>query len=69
MLDNKWLTIAEASDVIGCSDSYVRFLLRENQISGKKVTDRLWLVDVASAKKFAKTPQKTGRPRGISKNP
>lgn len=63
MLDNKWLTIEEAAELIGCTTSHLRFLLREEKIKGKKVGERLWLVDVASAKQFARHPAATGRPR------
>lgn len=68
MLDNKWLTIDEATEVIGCTSGYIRFLLRKNHVEGKKIGPRAWLVDVKSAKKFAKTPKKTGRPRKYEKN-
>ena len=68
MLDNKWFTIEEAAEEIGCTPSYVRYLLRKNNISGKKVTERLWLVDINSTRKFAKAPKKTGRPRVTPKN-
>ena len=63
MLDNKWYTIDEAAEEIGCTPSYVRYLLRESHVDGKKIGPRMWLVDVKSAKTYAKTPKKTGRPR------
>lgn len=63
MLDNRWLTIEEAVEVIGCTPGYVRILLRDEKLIGKKLGDRLWLVDVDSAKEFAKKPASTGRPR------
>lgn len=63
LLDNKWLTIEEAVDVIGCTPSYVRFLLRQEKLAGKKISERAWLVDVDSARKYAKKPKVTGRPK------
>ena len=68
MLGNKWLTIEEATEVIGCTPSYVRFLLRKELVLGKKLSPRTWLVDVKSARTFAKAPKKTGRPRRSEKN-
>jgi hypothetical protein len=67
MLDNKWLTIEEATEIIGCTPSYVRFLLRKEHLAGKKLTERTWIVDEQSAKKFAESPKKTGRPRTTEK--
>lgn len=63
MLDGKWLTIEEAAKAVGCTDGYVRLLLRQEKISGKKIGERLWLVDVDSVRDFACKPQLTGRPR------
>lgn len=63
MLDNKWMTIPEATESIGCTRSYVCYLLRTEKLKGKKLSERLWLVDAKSVSKFKAEPQKTGRPR------
>lgn len=63
LLDNKWLTIEEATNVIGCTPSYVRYLLREQKLAGKKISERAWLVDMKSAHKYGAKPQATGRPK------
>jgi len=63
MLDNRWLTLAEAAEVTGFTDSYLRFLLRKGEISGNKFSPRLWLIDKKEAEKLAKKPKTMGRPR------
>lgn len=68
MLDNKWMTIPEVVDVLGCTSSYVRRLLRDEVLTGRKVGQRAWVVDAKSVQKFSKKPKKTGRPRRHEKN-
>jgi hypothetical protein len=68
MLDNKWMTIEEATESIGCTRSYVCYLLRSDKLKGKKLTERAWLVDVKSVNKFKAEPKKTGRPRKNGEN-
>jgi excisionase family DNA binding protein len=68
MLDDKWMTIEEATKAIGCTRSYVCYLLRRKQLAGQKVGERAWLVDAISVSKFKAEPKKTGRPRSNSEN-
>jgi excisionase family DNA binding protein len=63
MLDGKWLTLEETAKLTGYTDGYLRRMLRNGELSGKKFSARLWLVDLSSAKKLADKPHTTGRPR------
>jgi excisionase family DNA binding protein len=63
MLENRWLTIEQAMEVMGVTDSYIRSLLRAEKISGQKISGKCWLVDAKSAREFAKVSPGTGRPR------
>lgn len=45
-----FLTIAEAVDYMGCTDGWVRHLLREDKLRGKRIGERLWLVSLESAR-------------------
>lgn len=67
MLENKWLTMAEAAELMGVTTNYVRLLLRQKKVEGQKIGERCWLVDAKSAKGYARLPYVTGRPRKASK--
>lgn len=67
MLHHTWLSIPEAAEIIGCTQSYVRYLLRTETLSGEKFNARAWMVDAKSVKAFAKNPRPTGRPRSSVK--
>jgi len=45
----EYLTIAEAVDYMGCTDGWVRILLRTKKLRGKQIGQRLWLVTRESA--------------------
>lgn len=45
----EYLTIAEAVDYMGCTDGWVRILLRSKKLRGKQIGQRLWLVTRESA--------------------
>jgi hypothetical protein len=64
-LENNWLTIDEATVVMGITPSHIRALLRDQKIFGQKIGQRCWLVDAKSAREFARSAQKTGRPRSV----
>jgi hypothetical protein len=53
-----------AARIIGCRDANVRILLIAGRIRGRKI-GRDWWVDADSAKAYAESPQKTGRPRHV----
>jgi excisionase family DNA binding protein len=64
----KWLTVAEAAEIIGCSQQRVRFLAKQSEIKSEMLTGKCWLIDRVAAETMAKTPAKTGRPRKSQKN-
>lgn len=45
----EYLTIAEAVSYMGCTDGWVRILLRKKKLRGKQIGQRLWLVTRESA--------------------
>ena len=69
MLGNNWLTVSEAATLIGCSAQRLRVLAAEEKIKAAKVGARVWLIDRKAAQHMAANPAKTGRPRGVKKNP
>ena len=46
----EYLTIQEAVAFMGCTDGWVRHLLREERLRGKRLGQRLWLVSAKSAR-------------------
>ena len=46
----EWLTVSEAVEYMGCTDGWVRALLRDGKLPGaKRIGQRLWLIPVAAA--------------------
>jgi excisionase family DNA binding protein len=43
------MTIAETVAYMGCTDGWVRALLRDGKLRGKRLGERLWLVSLSSA--------------------
>lgn len=66
MLQENWVTVKQAADIIGCRVQHVRLLARNNEIKASRIGEKLWVIDRTSAEKYAKAKKKTGRPR--SKN-
>lgn len=64
-MDRKYVTTAQAAEIIGCVDSRVRQLLREGVIEGERV-GRDWIVLRRSAEKYGEMERKPG-PKGASK--
>lgn len=62
-LSDELINVTDAAKIIGCTPAHVRLLLDRKQIEGEKLHSHAWLVVRKSAQKYAKTPQKTGRPR------
>lgn len=60
MLDDL-ITIQEAIKRYKLSDSYLRRLLRQGKIRGRKL-GTTWILDPASIEVFLSTPRKRGRP-------
>lgn len=48
------ISVTAAAEKAGCTVSYIRRLLREGRLSGQRVSDRCWLVDVKELKKLSK---------------
>jgi excisionase family DNA binding protein len=47
----EYLTVSEAVDVMGCSDGWVRILLREGKLHGaRRIGQRVWLIPAAAAR-------------------
>lgn len=47
--DNKWVSVSEACDLAGCTDGWIRHLLREDKLGGFQVNEWTWMVDRAEA--------------------
>jgi hypothetical protein len=58
-----FVSVSEAAEIIGCSDSRVRQLLIDRTLAGQKLNERAWAVERKSAESYAKQPQTVGRPR------
>lgn len=73
----EYLTIAEAVTYMGCTDGWVRMLLRNKKLRGKQIGQRLWLVTRESAAEVrdSLTTRATGkkhlaqRPAALRKKP
>jgi excisionase family DNA binding protein len=47
----EYLTVAEAVEIMGCSEGWVRTLLGEGKLRGaRRVGQRVWLIPVAAAR-------------------
>ena len=42
--DNEWITIAEAVEVAGCTNGWLRNLLQKGDLKGWKAGERAWLL-------------------------
>ena len=47
--DNEWITIAEAVEVAGCTDGWLRMLLAKGDLKGWKAGQRAWLLRRSNA--------------------
>lgn len=68
MLEGKYYTVTQAAEIAGCTVSYVRQLLRKEEIRGEKIGERAWLIPVSQIAKLKESPSgKPGRPRSGKK--
>lgn len=67
IMQNPFLNVVEAAEVIGCNPSRVRQMLSTGQLEGIKVNERAWMISPESAAKVRDTIAPTGRPRKNSK--
>lgn len=66
----EYLTIAEAVEVMGCTDGWVRALLSRGELVGRKIGQRLWLVSAASARRArANLTTRANGKRHLAKRP
>lgn len=64
MLEGKYYTVTQAAQLAGCTVSYVRQLLRRDEIRGEKIGDRAWIIPASQIAKLKESPSgKMGRPR------
>lgn len=62
------ISVTTAAEVIGCTVSRVRQLLRDGELKGEKLGPRAWAVSRVAAEKLAAKPAATGRPRKFSQS-
>ncbi len=47
----EYLTVTEAVELMGCTDGWVRILLREGKLPGaRRIGQRVWLIPTSAAK-------------------
>lgn len=64
MLEGKYYTVTQAAAIAGCTVSYVRQLLRKEEIRGEKIGERAWVIPASQLAKLKESPaKKSGRPR------
>ena len=64
---SEFLTAKQASEVIGCSDAHVRYMIANGELSGVKM-GHSWLIRRKDAEKKRDTEAPCGRPRKNSPN-
>lgn len=63
-VSDKFLTVAQAAEIIGCTDGRVRQLIREKKINGvDNVSERIRLIPKEEAYRLRDTHHNVGRPR------
>lgn len=62
MLDKNWISVKEAAERNGCTDGYIRRLVREEKVAKFEVHERFYLVDNRTVVKYFKQPRQPGRP-------
>lgn len=62
MID-KYISVPQAADIIGCTVNRVRQLIGEGKIRAEKLNDRAWAVVADDVHEYADAEQTTGRPR------
>ena len=56
-----YISVKEASERYGVSESYITRLLREGRLKGQKLGLRVWMVNVNEVEAYLKEPRKRGR--------
>lgn len=68
MLQKNWVTVKEASKLIGCTVQHVRHLARNDRLESAKLNERAIVIYLPSVEKYCKTEKTVGRPRISEKN-
>lgn len=68
MLQQNWVTVKEASEILGCSVQHVRHLARSEVIRSSKLTERTMVVHLPDVQKYNEIEKTVGRPRRGDKN-
>lgn len=63
-----YCTTTEAAEIVGVTDSYIRRLVRNDEIPHVSVGPRAILIPRLAAEKMRDSSAKTGRPRSRSHN-
>jgi len=61
--DDEWLTVSDAAKLSGYNPEYITRLIRQGEISGRKVSI-VWLVDRESLLAYVEKAKKLGGKRG-----
>lgn len=66
----EYLTVSEAVAYMGCTPGWVRYLLREGKLRGKRLSERVWLIPIEAAREArdALTTRASGK-RHLAKRP
>lgn len=74
--DDEWISIGEATRIMGCSKSWVLMLLNSGRLEGKRIHSRAWAVsrraaeaDVARYRQETVGRRRVGRPRAENVQP
>lgn len=63
----EWMSVPEAAQMLGCSDTWVLKLIGRNELEGFRLSGRAWAVSTRSVKKnlneYIKDQGHVGRPR------
>jgi len=63
-----YVPTAEAASIIGCTEGRVCQMARAGELKGQKMGKRAWIILRKDCEKYAKSPQKVGRPRNSQKS-
>jgi hypothetical protein len=72
---DEWISITEATQIMGCSKSWVLLLLQRGALAGQKIHSRAWVVSKRAAEADASRYRedaaagKVGRPRAQQQTP
>jgi len=59
---DQFVTVAEAAEIIGCSDAHVRYMLIRGSLPGRKFSNS-WMILREDAVKMGSVEHVRGRPR------